>query len=814
MLHRRRFRTLLLIAFLAVSLISLSVSGIVSLQLHRQAVDELSAAVMQQSLGRVVDRLRERVDIATDHQTLYKRLCPDNKLSASEFPELFHQLWTTFEPHSELSYLGVGIARTGEYAMLYRLPDGTSRVRTYIHNPESGDEILDYRPTASGLQLVGRMPWKNSGDPLNSYVLRERPFFQQAEAAGTSVWTDSYQFWNGVDPASVSGVTYATPVYDSSGKLSLVWDIDLELNSLSRLLESIRQEIASGLLIAEHRRDGTWKLLATPTTFAGGPTSEQQLQAAGKEFIEQLTGTSQRERSEIPAVSELTVDGKVYRIASSALRGNNRPDWVVAALWSAEAGAYTHAVSQRWLVIWLVIVSSLAVLVAYQFSRYVAFPLQILEQESRWLARGERTRMPLVGGPEEIRRLGETLNQFAIEIQQRQRDIEAVHAALRVSHERLQVHISDTPVGMLEVDPDGNIVTWNRAAEQIFGWSAAEALGQRYDIIVPDDIKLNIQEVIAVVLQQQGGFRNENQNVTKDGRRIDCEWYNTPLIGEDGYAFGIACLVLDVTERNRTQAALVELNEQLDLRVKERTAELQQALQDLESFSYSVAHDLRAPLRSIAGFSQALAEDCVAQLNEDGNDYLQRILAATQRMADLLDALLRLTRVVRQEPNMTSVNLSGLVEQALHQLQQLEPDHVVTWRIQPDVHVRGDRPLLRILIENLCDNAWKYSRGVPAPEITFFAEEREDGRWFALQDNGVGFDAEFAHKATEPFQRLHRMEDFEGHGIGLATASRIARKHGGEVRLAPAPAGGAICWFRLQSRSSQTAGLNESPRSK
>lgn len=799
MKRRLSFRSVLQITLLAVTLGSLATYAVVSFRLHHFTSESLTAEATRQSLLRVTDRLDELIRMAVSHEQLYEQLAPGGELTSADFLRLFEQLWTTIAPHDELAYIGVGIAETGEYGMLARQPDNRLLVRLYVHDDATGPEIRDYRPTAAGLQLERRFPWANSGNPKDTYDLHERPFFKLAAAARRSIWTDSYAFWGGEFAPSL-GVTYATPIYDAAGTLKLVWDIDLDLDSLTRFLTRVQQQVAGRLVIAEHRTDNTWQLIIDPSSsdHIDVPEDATGYEAVAIRLLQELPADFKQSEQALSRLSHLHVNGKTWHVVGTVLTELNRPDWVIAELLTGEREQPTEALSRYWFLASFLAIGLLASVVAFLVSRYVARPLQVLEQEARWLAAGERTQMPLVGGPAEIGQLSTTLDNLATTIRQRQSALEAAIHDQRITHERLEVHFRDTPVGVLELDRQGMILGWNPAAEQIFGWQQAEVLHRRFDLIVPVEIRPHIEQILEQVFRQRGGFRNDNQNVTKDGRTIDCEWYNTPLIDESGYAFGAACLVLDVTERTRAEAEIRQLNEELESRVRERTAKLQMAMQDLESFSYSVAHDLRAPLRSINGFSQALEEDCAAILPADGLEHLRRIRAASQRMAELLDALLRLTRVVRQEAQMAPVNLTDMVRQSLQTLQREEPNRQVTWELEPDVVVEGDRQLLQILIDNVCNNAWKYSRNIDQARLKFFSEHRDDGRWFALQDNGVGFDANYAHKAIEPFQRLHREEEFEGHGIGLATAARIAQKHGGAVQLAPAPGGGAICWFRLE----------------
>jgi len=215
--------------------------------------------------------------------------------------------------------------------------------------------------------------------------------------------------------------------------------------------------------------------------------------------------------------------------------------------------------------------------------------------------------------------------------------------------------------------------------------------------------------------------------------------------------------------------------------VKRRTAELEAVNQELEAFAYSVSHDLRAPLRGIDGFSKALLEDYQDTLDDTGRDYLNRVRVATQRMGILIDELLKLSRITRATLKCTAVDLSQLATEVLQDLQDTAPDHPAQILIQPGLQVHGDSGLLKVALENLLGNAWKYSGKRADPRIEFgrFADGAET--IYFISDNGVGFDMDYADKLFGAFQRLHHREQFEGSGIGLATVKRIVHRHGGRI---------------------------------
>ena len=252
-------------------------------------------------------------------------------------------------------------------------------------------------------------------------------------------------------------------------------------------------------------------------------------------------------------------------------------------------------------------------------------------------------------------------------------------------------------------------------------------------------------------------------------------------------------------ERLQHVAAIERLNAELERRVAERTAQLLASNTELEAFSYSVSHDLRAPLRAIAGFSRALEEDYRAQLDETGRDYLRRIQSGSKRMGDLIDDLLNLARIGRSELRLRRVDLTVLARQIGAEI-AAQNRHAVDFTVTPGLTARADSDLMRVALTNLFDNAWKYTRHAAQPRVEFTrlpAAAENDETIFMVRDNGAGFDMRYASKLFGAFQRLHHVDDFEGTGIGLATVRRILHRHGGRIWAEAAPGEGARFYFSL-----------------
>lgn len=281
--------------------------------------------------------------------------------------------------------------------------------------------------------------------------------------------------------------------------------------------------------------------------------------------------------------------------------------------------------------------------------------------------------------------------------------------------------------------------------------------------------------------------------------------WTAPLLGV------FAARVVAELERKDVTDRLRELNASLEQRVMQRTAELETANQELKAFSYSVSHDLRAPLRAIDGFSRALLEDYAELIDTTGKDYLQRVRNSAQHMGTLIDDMLKLSRVTQATLQPDAVDLGAMAKAVVAQLRRQSPTRDVRVDIAPDLHACGDPGLLRVMLENLFDNAWKYTGKTAAAHIVFDARQRDGETVFRVCDNGAGFDMQYADKLFGAFQRLHRRDDFEGTGVGLATVRRIVHRHGGRVWAEAEPDRGARFYFTLDPPARPDSALEHAP---
>ncbi|MFS8542339.1 MAG: hypothetical protein LOD91_00635, partial [Limnochordales bacterium] len=332
------------------------------------------------------------------------------------------------------------------------------------------------------------------------------------------------------------------------------------------------------------------------------------------------------------------------------------------------------------------------------------------------------------------------------------------------------------------------------------GWTEAEMLGRRADEVLRrcrDSETVQTSPWRCVLRAGQQARCTEQVFIRKCGLPLHVWVTATPLV-RDHQVNGAVVAFRNVTSLKETQRRVEQLNAQLAEVMPLRTAELVEANRELEAFAYSVSHDLRAPLRTINGFSQALLEDYGDQLDATGRDYLARLKAASERMGELIDALLSLARVTRAELVREEVDLSHMAGGIARHLQRLDPQRHAEFHIQPGLKARGDRLLLRVVMENLLGNAWKFTRRRPLAVIEVGETVVDGQRTFYVRDNGVGFDMRYADKLFGPFQRLHPSQEFEGTGIGLATVQRIIRRHGGRIWGVGVVDGGATFYFTIE----------------
>ncbi|HEX2712275.1 MAG TPA: PAS domain S-box protein, partial [Candidatus Acidoferrales bacterium] len=487
---------------------------------------------------------------------------------------------------------------------------------------------------------------------------------------------------------------------------------------------------------------------------------------------------------------------------------------------------------QRYVAIVAVVLSAClvaALLLASGFRRAIAEPIVHLAETAAIVSAGKNyaVRADDPGGKDEVATLVQAFNEMLGQIQQRD-------SALREAHESLERRIAERTAelteaneqlrqeiinrkkiaeeldaseekfrnlaetagdAILSADSRGNIIYFNRVAEQIFSYSSEEIIGQPLTVLMPERFRDAHSRGLSRYLRT-GEARVMGKTVQlagrkKDGTEFPLEVSLSSWKTREGVFF--TGILSDISERKRAEDALERHRSDL----ARSNAELAASNKELESFSYSVSHDLRAPLRSIDGFSQALLEDCADRLDDHGKGHLNRIRVATQRMGVLIDDLLNLSRIARSELHVRRLDISALARAVASELQNTQPDREVEFRIEDGLETVADPGLLRNVLDNLLGNAWKFTSKRESACIEFGVTRLNGASAYFVRDDGAGFDPAYADRLFGAFQRLHALTEFSGTGVGLATVQRIVHRHGGRIWAESALGRGATFYFTL-----------------
>jgi PAS domain S-box-containing protein len=330
---------------------------------------------------------------------------------------------------------------------------------------------------------------------------------------------------------------------------------------------------------------------------------------------------------------------------------------------------------------------------------------------------------------------------------------------------------------------DGVITSWNPGAHRIFGYSADEAVGKSISLLIPPERESEEPAILEHLARGQVQ-RFDTVRRRKDGRDIDVSVTSSPVRDTTGHVVGISKVARDITDRMRAEAALERAKDAAEV-----------ASRELEAFSYSVAHDLRAPLRGMNGFARVLLDKYREKFDAEGQDWLEEILLNAKKMGSLIDGLLSLAQWTRSALRPERVDLTAIVRDVVERLRASEPNRTVELQVEDKLCADVDSRLARALLENLLGNAWKFTSKAPTARIEFGVTEKDGSAAFFVRDNGAGFDMAFANKLFAPFQRLHTTDEFPGTGIGLATVQRIVHRHGGRIWAEGVVDGGATFWF-------------------
>jgi PAS domain S-box-containing protein len=366
---------------------------------------------------------------------------------------------------------------------------------------------------------------------------------------------------------------------------------------------------------------------------------------------------------------------------------------------------------------------------------------------------------------------------------------------------RLGAIVDSSDDAIIGKDLNSIVTSWNKGAENIFGYTAREMVGTSIMRLIPAGRKDEESRALASIKRGKSVAHFETLRQASDGRLINVSITVSAIKDASGEIIGVSKVAHDISDRKAAEEKIRQLNVELEQRVVERTAELEVANKELEAFSYSISHDLRAPLRAVNGFAEIVLEDFGSQLPEKGLDYLKRIRNGGQRMGELIDDLLAFSQLSRQSVKRQTVNTVNLVQSVLDELKPQMDGRRIEIKTGELPACHGDTALLKQVWVNLISNAIKYTRGREPALIEIGCEHKNNENVYFVRDNGAGFDMQYANKLFGVFQRLHRADEFEGTGVGLAIVQRIIHRHGGRVWAEAKVNQGATFYFTIEGEN-------------
>jgi len=513
---------------------------------------------------------------------------------------------------------------------------------------------------------------------------------------------------------------------------------------------------------------------------------DRYLLTGSPEYLGLLTESESRLEASLAEAAELTADNPSQQQNVDDLRrlaGEERAVWQGAVV-SGKSTAVSSAQTR---------VEELGAQIQIRVEKMKALETGLLEERRATANKASQNTKIAIGGGSLLAIL--LFLASGVTIHRELKERRQAELQLHNSEERFRIAVSDVlNYAILTLDATGHVADWNAGAERIKGYRPEEIIGKHFSIFYPEeDVKNGKPQRELEIASREGRVEDEGWRVRKDGSRFWGSVMITAMRSRQGELIGFSKVSRDMTEQKKTEEEIRKLNHALSARV----AELTTINRELDAFTYSLAHDLRAPLRHIHGFTSILAEEWAPRMDDEGRRIFDKILRSSREMGTLIDELLGFAQLGRVDLALGRVDLSRVVEDVKHRLEPDAQNRTVEWQIGKLPIVMADLALLRQVFTNLLSNALKYSSKRDISRIEVGSRNGGDEIVVFVRDNGAGFEMEYADRLFGVFQRLHRQEEFEGTGVGLANVRRIIERHGGRVWAEGSPGQGATFYFSL-----------------
>lgn len=598
-----------------------------------------------------------------------------------------------------------------------------------------------------------------------------RDYFYKTVATGKPVISSPYL---STIPGNPPVVMMATPIVDRQGKLVCI---------LCGGLKLMDKNLLSDLPKKKYGATGYVSLITSDRTMIVHPDRSRIMKlaappGANKLFDKVVAG--------FDGTGETVNSSGIPVLASYKHLSATNSSWILGLHFPLDE-AYAPMIKTRQYLLCGIVTGTLAMLaIAWLAMRRLTRPLETVTRQVEEMAREPGgPRLLCYESTDEIGTLATAFNGMVAALDTKK-------AALLESENNFRALAETASDGMLVIMGNGSLAFSNFNAARILGYNVEEIL--RFglsDLASPDELSPLLERLNKVMSCEKVPTQYETRMVRKDGTMIPVELTSSLTVWREQPADLV--IFRDITERRRAEEDIMQLNSEL----QQKAVELAAANRQLEAFGYTLTHDLKSPLTTILCAAQGLRDICAQQLDEHGRLFLDGICSASERMDELIDAMLLLSRTSRSELRHEELDLSILVTQIMLGLRMREPDRKVETVVEPGIKAQGDPTLLKSALDNLLGNAWKYTRHEPVARIEFGSVLQEGMQVYFIKDNGVGFDMKYADKLFTPFQRLHKSSEFEGTGIGLATVQRIIGRHGGTLWGEGEPGRGAVFYFTL-----------------